>query len=873
MIEIYEYLIKNNLDVAFIQESNLKPGDGLRGHSKFQIFRLDRDDGRRGGGVITLLKRGIVFRHLSIPPTKVIEALGLEVKLGNQYIPLINIYNPPDCGIADFRHDIGVLTNYISSLLIVGDFNARHTFWGCLRANSIGNSLYDFMQSHNLLIHFPPTSSYIPEDATKRPSTLDFALTNGMIQISDLRVDDEFNISDHRPVHFTIGDEPETFDPTTTYKDYKRADWAVFKEYLNTNVSIPMNGIDAFTDETQINSSVHFLTEVILDAERVAIPEKQRKFDDVNADFHLSRLYGERRALKRRYNRTHNQSLKQDIQLLSDQITRREQELINQRFQRAVDKIENDDPAHKKLFKMSKCLKRRSGQTPPLKVDGKRIIDNTEKADALAKVIADSHSLTHSPIPRNRFEREVFRESASLDQQPPELNPEDLISIRSLRRAIRLLKGGKAPGLDKISNTLIKHLPNKVIVYIIHLFNACLKVGYFPKNWKIAKITCLKKPNKNPEDPKNYRPISLLSALGKLFERLILDRLQCHVDDNDIINKVQFGFRRGHSCVHQAVRLTKLVKRSWRRKRSTAVVTLDIERAFDTVWHKGLIYKLINIGTPQNLCKIIKSFLEDREFSVYVGSSKTQTHKIVAGVPQGSLLSPLLYSIYTTDIPTPAKCVLCQYADDTAMAVTGLKALTMTKTMNAGLRSLNRFFTKWRIKINPTKTEAIFFTKRRKPQYKPSEPVKLNGSDVSWKDSVRYLGVHIDKRLTFKSHVDKTIEKNELLIKVLYPLIGRSSRLLMKNKMLLFKQIFRPTLSFAAPVISQCAATHRKRLQIAQNKVLKIIMNVPVRTATEEVHDHCGVEYFDQFIQRLTDSFITRSRRNPNPEVEQLYND
>lgn len=871
IIEFYDYLIENNIDIAFVQESHLKTNDKLRNHSKFIVLRLDRDDGRNGGGVMTVIRRGLAYKHLVIPPTQVIESLSVEIKLSGRSVQLINCYYPGGSSINQFRHDLALLTNTFTSYLLIGDFNARHTLWGCSRSNAAGNSLYEYMQLHDIQILFSPSVTHVPADPNKTPSTIDIGVTDGNILFSDFSTDEDFNISDHYPVHFTIGEDADTYNPISTYKDYERADWKSFRESLNGNVRIPVNGIDFFYDQNQINNSICFLTEVILEAEGVAVPRKQRKFDDVKADLLLSSLYGQRRALKRRYGRSHDPLLRQEIQLVSTQIEIREQELINHRFNRVINKIEREDPMHKKMFKLARCLKRKTCQIPTLKVDGRKIIDNSEKAEELANVAANAHKLTHSPLPRTAFERNVHRAITRLEEQPPVVSADNLFSVRDVRRAIACLKIGKAPGLDQITNTLIKRLPNKVVVYLTYLFNGCVKNGYFPRSWKIAKILCFKKPNKNPNDPKHYRPISLLSAIGKLYERLILMRLENHVEDENIINNEQFGFRRGHSCTHQVLRMTNCVKRAWRAKRSTAIVTLDIERAFDTVWHEGLIFKLINHNTPQYLCKIIKSFLDDRRFEVHVESSRSRVHQVVAGVPQGSLLSPLLYSIYTSDIPTPAGCELGQYADDTAVATIGLKPTTMIRRLNGGLQRISRYFQKWRIKINPTKTEAIFLTRRGLNRYKPNENIKLNGDDIQWCDTVRYLGVHIDKRLTYKSHIDKSIERNELSIRTLYSLIGRNSKLSLGNKLLIFKQIFRPGLTFAAPVINQCAATHRKRLQTAQNKVLKIILKVPTRTSTAEIHDICKVEMVNQFIQRLTESFIARTATSNNPEVEQLY--
>lgn len=285
----------------------------------------------------------------------------------------------------------------------------------------------------------------------------------------------------------------------------------------------------------------------------------------------------------------------------------------------------------------------------------------------------------------------------------------------------------------------------------------------------------------------------------------------------------------------------------------------------------GLVAKMMDLNFPKYLCKLVKSFLTQRSFFVKVGSSISSNFQIVAGVPQGSAISPFLYSVYTCDITVPRDCDLGQYADDTALTTIGLKAGAMVNRLEAGLRKLDRYFHKWRIKINPAKTEAIFFTKRRKDHFLPSRKISLHGTLIDWKDSVRYLGIFLDKRLTMKTHINELIKKSETLIKTLYSLIGRGSRLRASNKLLLFKQIFRPTLTFGTSHISRSAKTHRKKLQTAQNKILKIMLQLPMRTATVEVHEVAGVETIDTFVNRLSTAFEARSRYVCNPEVERLF--
>lgn len=164
------------------------------------------------------------------------------------------------------------------------------------------------------------------------------------------------------------------------------------------------------------------------------------------------------------------------------------------------------------------------------------------------------------------------------------------------------------------------------------IFNWCLCNGHFPRQFKNAKVIPILKPGKDFKLPSSYRPISMLSILDKIFEKIILARVSEFVEANNIINREQFGFRKGHSTVHQIKRVVNIVTENKKKRKSTGVVLLDIEKAFDSVWHDGVVFKLNKFNFPIYLQKIIKSFLKDRCFSVHVDGTRSTTRGIPAGI-------------------------------------------------------------------------------------------------------------------------------------------------------------------------------------------------------------------------------------------------
>jgi len=226
------------------------------------------------------------------------------------------------------------------------------------------------------------------------------------------------------------------------------------------------------------------------------------------------------------------------------------------------------------------------------------------------------------------------------------------IRIEEISEVIQLLPKNKAPGIDRICNTTLKALPIRAILYIALIFNAILRVQVFPKQWKLAAILMIHKPGKPENDPESYRPISLLPSLSKLWERLIANRITVIMRQSNILPDHQFGFREGHGTVEQVHRLVKHILQAFDDLEYSNAVFIDMQQAFDKVWYDGLLCKIKNL-LPAPYYGLLRSYLEGREFKVTVRDTYSNNYLMRAGVPQGSVLGPLLYSLYTADIPSP----------------------------------------------------------------------------------------------------------------------------------------------------------------------------------------------------------------------------
>ena len=211
------------------------------------------------------------------------------------------------------------------------------------------------------------------------------------------------------------------------------------------------------------------------------------------------------------------------------------------------------------------------------------------------------------------------------------------------------------------------------------------------------------KPGKDSALPSSYRPISLLDFLGKILERLLLARLNPLLNSSDRIHYEQFGFKSHHSTKEPLLRLTSFIQEGFQSKEHTVATFLDIEQAFDRVWHGGLIFKLSALQIPDVYIQLIADYLRNRTFRVRHGGFLSDLHRIEAGVPQGSVLAPVLYSIYVQDIPSFPGCQHALYADDTVIYTKDRDIKTAFQRMQIALNILTQWSTKWRLKINGDK--------------------------------------------------------------------------------------------------------------------------------------------------------------------------
>ncbi|GFY33984.1 RNA-directed DNA polymerase from mobile element jockey [Trichonephila clavipes] len=307
----------------------------------------------------------------------------------------------------------------------------------------------------------------------------------------------------------------------------------------------------------------------------------------------------------------------------------------------------------------------------------------------------------------------------------------------------------------------------------------------------------------------------------------------------------------GTSTYHPLLGLTEKITAGFQRGRSTGAVFLDIQKAFDRVWVSGLIYKLITNNFPPALIHLINSYLVNRTFQVRVNDTLSSSHSINYGVPQGSLLGPLLFNIYINDIPTHPQTSTNIYADDTVTLATYKNHNTITIALNNHLKLLETFFDTWKIKINIDKTIAVLFTNRKT---QPTPPT-LYSTQLQWSQSTKYLGLTLDKKLTWKQHIIQTRDKFRRAQRAIFPLIGRNSELNLYNKLLLYTAVLRPILTYGSPVWGYAANSNIKILEVAQNSLIRNIVKANRYARNSKIYEDIKISPFKAYIQNWQSLF------------------
>jgi len=404
---------------------------------------------------------------------------------------------------------------------------------------------------------------------------------------------------------------------------------------------------------------------------------------------------------------------------------------------------------------MNKC---KAPKIPPLLVNNKYIINCKEKAEIFASYFSNQCKVILSDSILPNF---TYLTNARLDNIT--FTDEDILLL------IRNLQPGKANGPDEISARMLLICDDSIVFPLKLIFQNILLTGVFPDLWKRANVTPIHKKG-DKQITKNYRPISLLPICSKLFEKIVFKHLYNFLNVNALLTKNQSGFRPADSTINQLISLVNDIHKSFDSRKSLEVrsVFLDISKAFDKVWHEGLLFKLEQNGISGSLLHLFRNYLYNRKQRVVLNGSISQFLDIESGVPQGSVLGPILFLIYINDLENNIISNVKFFADDTMIYSTVYDPVNSATELNHDLNIINKWAHQWKMAFNPDPSKQaveVLFSQKKKKVYHP--PLYFNDTIVIRADSHKHLGLILDSKLSFINHVNEKIKATTKAIGIL----------------------------------------------------------------------------------------------------------
>ena len=384
---------------------------------------------------------------------------------------------------------------------------------------------------------------------------------------------------------------------------------------------------------------------------------------------------------------------------------------------------------------------------------------------------------------------------------------------------IKTLDSKKGSGPSSIPVRLLLLIPDLIVVPLCQIINKSFDTGVFPESLKTAKVISIFKKG-STQDVNNYRPISLLSIFDKIFEKLMYSRLYNFLDKFNILYEHQYGFRKNKSTIHSLMQITEQIKFSLEKGMYGCGIFLDLKKAFDTVNHSILLRKLEHYGIRGIPLHWFTSYLSNRKQFVYFNGHISDTKPINCGVPQGSVLGPLLFLLYINDFPNvSSKIRFFLFADDTNLYYESNNLKQMEIYINKELNKIYQWLCSNRLALNITKTNFVIFHPYNKP-LKESITLKIHKKAIDEVPCVKYLGVLIDSTLSWKSQISTITKKIARSIGIMYKLRPFVDTKIMKN---VYYSIIYPHLIYGIQVWGLAFKTELKNIETVQKRAVRMI--------------------------------------------------
>ena len=773
---LFAYVDHYNPDILAVTETWGRPAllDSFLTPQNYVLFRKDRCD-RVGGGVLLLVREKFspcffalpdelqnfedsvwCFLHVSNAKTLLAGCFYRSPSSSdhnNAYLPLLFDF------ARQSPHDYCAL---------VGDFNCPNIDWTLMNAPESNSFLLDSALDNDL--------TQMVLDPTRDSHVLDLFLVNDPTFVSSTIVAECFPGSDHKSVSCSLVfdcDNVSSNAPSFQRRFcFSKADWKLYRTLLSTT---PWNELL----DSEIDAAWSNLKEGILTAATAAIPPvvEVKKMNGIPLTSDVRRAFRQRKRVHR--------SLKHSNSVLAKEI-RTESDI---RLRTALS--ESRRSHERKVAYMSRANPKRFWSYVRASLASKPKVCAVHSSDGC---LTSSDQDTAETF--NEFFVSLFSpESDSPDNLPLLPSPSSSfcsfsVSEEVVSSVIKSLPSHSSPGPDGISNLLLKVGDRSLLGAISLLFSLILKNGAMPKEWKTATVIPIHKKGSRSEC-KNFRPISLTCTLCKVFERILKDLMVAYLLENNLLHDSQHGFLPRRSCSTALLSFLESVTGSIDDKESVDVIFLDFSKAFDSVPHNRLFHKLRSYGFSGTVLELLRSFLSNRQQRVLVGNSFSSYKQVGSGVPQGSVLGPLLFVIYINDLDTGIQSRILKFADDVKIFKSfDSLAVNQGDVLQNDILSLSRWSSDWLLKLNPAKCLCLHLGHKN-----PSRQYFLDNHQIVDVSYVTDLGILITEDLKPSTHCLQVAARGHRLlstIKLAFKYLD------LHSLTCLYKAFIRPVLEYSS---------------------------------------------------------------------------
>ena len=776
------------------------------------LAKLDRQDGY--GGVAIYVRSNLVCKPRPDLQVDGLEAVWIETKFNKQSLLVGCFYRSPDKRLAYWdlvEESIRKANNTTIKFIVLGDFNAD---W-------LGNPPKRYLDIINLyqltqLINEPTRIT------TTTKTCIDHILVQSCNLINFVKVLPPF-CSDHSvPCVNIIKTKPNNYSFKRNIFIYSKLNKERFLSLLQEIDWLKIFLVD------DINVSAETFTDIFFSIAKQCMPTKTVKVRSNDTPWMTDELRCSIVKRNKMYKKAKLSAKAEDWEHfrvyrneLTNKIRLRKIEYLNDLNGKVSDPLLFGNKQWWKL--VNKFLNRKgvnNDEIPPISYNGKTYYSNKEKASALNDFFVDQCTLpgNDDPLPHIDFKHTEFTEM--------------VLTVEEVMKEIKVLKQNKAVGPDQIHNKLLVAAADIIADPLTKFFNRCLDNSIFPKIWKTAYVTPIYKKG-NRDECTNYRPVSLLSCVGKLFERCVHVHMNTFFTQNKLIISAQSGFIKGDSTTSQLLSIYNDIVSNYDKGITTQSIFFDLSKAFDRVWHRGLLLKLEAIGIRGKFLKFVHNYLTDRYQAVVVKGEKSGLKAVPGGVPQGSVLGPLLFLVYINDIVQNIVSSIKLFADDTSISHGNINANIRQEVLNSDLLKIEEWAKLWKLTFNENKTELLNFRRGNEPIY----DLKFANTILFNTESHNHLGLIIQENCKWGEHINCIAKKTNMLISFL-----RSYKysLCRKSLEIMYKSFILPIFDYADIIWDSCTDGQSDILEKIHLEAIRIITGSVKGTCHQKLYEESG---------------------------------